>query len=208
MKLQLAIDELSLDEAVEALKGLHEIVDIIEIGTPMVIREGLKAVNKLKELYPHNEVLCDAKMMDGGAFESNLIFDAGADYTTVLGVTDNITIKSCVEEAHKHGKEIMVDMICVEDFESRVRTLEELNVDIIAVHTGTDQQALGRTPLEDLKELKKYVKNAKIAVAGGINIDTINDYVALDPDIIIVGGGILHSDNPSETAKKLKNNLK
>ena len=39
------------------------------------------------------EVLCDAKIMDAGAYEAQLAYDAGADYVTVLGITDDLTIK-------------------------------------------------------------------------------------------------------------------
>lgn len=49
----------------------------------------------------------------------------------------------------------MVDMICVKDFATRIPVLEELGVDVIAVHTGADQQQAGRTPIEDLIEMKK-----------------------------------------------------
>jgi 3-hexulose-6-phosphate synthase len=208
MKLQLAIDELNLDQALIALKTLSPYLDIIEIGTPFLIDEGRKAVRQIKALYPHLEVLCDAKIMDAGAYEAQLAYDAGADYVTVLGVTDRLTIQSCVQQAKKQGRKVMVDLICVDDFKTKVAFLEEAGVDVIAVHTGADQQHSGRTPLEDLKELKRWVKKTQIAVAGGINAKTIQDYVALDPDIIIVGSGILNALDPVKEAKFIKSALK
>ncbi|KES17508.1 3-hexulose-6-phosphate synthase [Gilliamella apicola SCGC AB-598-I20] len=208
MKLQLAIDELSLDEAIEQIRILQPYIDIVEVGTPFLIDAGRKAVKTIKEVFPHIAVLCDMKIMDGGAYESRLGFEYGADYVTVLGVTDNLTIKDCVNEAQKYHKKIVVDMICVSDFKSKIAVIESLGVDVIAVHTGVDQQAAGKTPLDDLVEIKQYVKKAQIAVAGGINSKTINQYVALNPDIIIVGGGILNSDDPIHEAKMIKNALK
>ncbi|MCU6623392.1 orotidine 5'-phosphate decarboxylase [Klebsiella pneumoniae] len=44
MKLQLALDELPLDEALALTEKLRQYVDIIEIGTPFVIAEGMNAV--------------------------------------------------------------------------------------------------------------------------------------------------------------------
>ncbi len=79
---------------------------------------------------------------------------------------------------------------------------------MIAVHTGVDQQHAGRTPLEDLQELKQYAKKAQIAVAGGINSETVGEYVALEPDIVIVGSGILNAADPVEAAKTIKAALK
>jgi 3-hexulose-6-phosphate synthase len=204
MKLQLAIDELTLPEALDVLKKIHPFIDIVEVGTPFLIDAGREAVRQIKATYPQLEVLCDAKIMDAGAYEAQLAYDAGADYVTVLGITDNLTIKGCVEQAQKQARQVMVDLICVENFAERVPIIEALGVDIIAVHTGADQQQAGRTPLEDLKELKQYTKQAQVAVAGGINSETIGEYVALAPDIVIVGSGILKADDPIKAVKDIK----
>ncbi len=61
--------------------------------------------------------------------------------------------------------------------------------------------ATGMTPLKSLEEMSKYVKKAKIAVAGGIKIENVKDYLKFNPEIIIVGGGILGAENPVEMAR-------
>jgi len=208
MKLQLAIDELNLQQALQAVEKLADYIDIIEVGTPFLIDAGREAVKQLKARFPDKDVLCDAKIMDAGAYEARLAYDAGADYVTVLAVTDDLTIKGCVDQARKQGRKVLVDMICVEDFSSRVPILEALGVDVIAVHTGADQQASGRTPLQDLAELRRHVKTAQVAVAGGISSATIDSYLALRPDIVIVGSGILNASDPEKEARLIFNALR
>lgn len=203
MKLQLAIDTLNLSGAIRLIDDLYDYIDIIEIGTPLVLLEGTKATEVISNRFPEKEILCDAKIMDAGSFESQLVFEAGADYVTVLGLADDKTLEECVEQARKYDKKVVVDMINVENIDKRVPKLEEIGVDVIAVHTGVDRQALGRTPLDDLKEIKKYASKTKIAVAGGINENTLDKYIKVKPDIVIVGSGIISAEIPQNSAERV-----
>ena len=203
MKLQLALDDITLDEAVVLLDKVHPYVDIIEVGSPFIIEEGMRPVRIFKEKYPDCEILADTKIMDAGEYEAEETFKAGADYCTVLGVTDTLTIEGCVKAAKKYGKQTMVDMICVEDVPKRVKEIEAVGVDFIGVHVGVDQQAVGITPLEKLAEMKQCVEHSIVSVAGGINEKTLEDYKKLDPEVIIVGGGINHAEDQLAAAKAI-----
>lgn len=204
MKLQLALDEKRLVDALLFTEKIAEYVDIIEIGTPFVIDEGMRAVREFRKYFPDKEILADLKIMDGGFYESALAFEAGADYVTVLGVTDILTAKACVGAAEKYHKQVVVDMICVADLPVKIKEMEAIHAHVIAVHTGADQQAAGRRPIEDLKVMKAHAKEAKISVAGGINSQTIALYVAQKPDIVIVGSAIGRAKDPVEEARLIK----
>lgn len=203
MKLQLALDDIKFDDAVELVGKVRKYVDIVEIGSPFIIDCGMAPVRRIKELYPELEVLADTKIMDAGDYEAELTYLAGADYCTVLGVTDTLTIKGCIDAAKKYGKKVFVDMICVKNVEERVAEIEAAGVNCIGVHTGVDLQAAGFTPLDDLKRIKAASKQSIISVAGGINVNTVQDYMAAGADIVIVGGGINHAADPVAAAKAL-----
>lgn len=203
MELQLALDDIALDEALALVKSVQAYVDIIEVGTPMVMEYGMAPVRELKKLFPDKKVLADLKIMDAGEYEAEVALRAGADYITVLGVTDERTIQGCVKAARAHGGYVVADTICVDDMRGKIRRLEELGVDFISVHTGVDQQAMGRTPLDDLKVVREAVKTAKVSVAGGISVKTLPAYQKYDPEVVIIGSGITHADDPKEAAEKI-----
>ncbi|MCM3217086.1 3-hexulose-6-phosphate synthase [Niallia taxi] len=204
MKLQLALDLVNIPQAIEVVSQVAEHVDVVEIGTPVVINEGLRAVKELKEAFPNVTVLADLKIMDAAGYEVSQAAAAGADIVTILAVAEDESIKGAVAEAKKQNKQILVDMIAVKDIKARAIELDEFGVDYICVHTGYDLQAVGKNSFEDLKAIKSVVKNAKTAVAGGIKLDTLPEVIAAQPDLVIVGGGITGQDNLSETAAKFK----
>jgi len=208
MKLQLALDLVNIPEALEVVKEVQEHIDVVEIGTPVVINEGLRAVQEIKSAFPNLTVLADLKIMDAGAYEVMKASEAGADIVTVLGVTDDSTIKGAVEEAKKHGSKILVDMINVKDLAKRASEVDALGVDYICVHTGYDLQAAGESPFEQLQTIKRVVKRAKTAVAGGIKLNTLPAVVQSQPDLVIVGGGITGKEDKKAVAAQMRELVK
>ncbi|HDK7582133.1 3-hexulose-6-phosphate synthase [Staphylococcus arlettae] len=204
MKLQLAIDLLNKEDAAKLAQEVEEFVDVVEIGTPIVINEGLPAVELMSKSVSKPQVLADLKIMDAADYEVSQAVKFGADITTILGVAEDASIKAAIDEAHKHNKELLVDMIAVQDIEKRAKELDEMGADYIAVHTGYDLQAQGQSPLENLRKVKSVIKNSKVAVAGGIKPDTIESIVSEDPDLVIVGGGIANADDPKAAAKQCR----
>ncbi|KRF60634.1 3-hexulose-6-phosphate synthase [Peribacillus butanolivorans] len=208
MELQLALDLVNIREGIELVKQVEEYVDIVEIGTPVVINEGLRAVKEMKEAFPSLKVLADLKIMDAAGYEVMKASEAGADIITILGAAEDMSIKGAVEEAKKQGKKILVDMIAVKDLETRAKEVDAFGVDYICVHTGYDLQAVGKNSFEDLQTIKRVVKNAKTAVAGGIKLDTLPEVIKAQPDLVIVGGGITGQADIKGTAAQIQKLVK
>ncbi|WP_194543373.1 3-hexulose-6-phosphate synthase [Paenibacillus sp. JZ16] len=208
MELQLALDLVNIPEAKQVVAEVAEFIDIVEIGTPVVINEGLHAVKAIKEAFPQLRVLADLKIMDAGGYEVAKASEAGADIITVLGVSDDATIKGAVAEALKQGKQVMVDMINVKDIESRAVEIDALGVDYICVHSGYDHQAEGKNSFEELAAIKRVVKHAKTAVAGGIKMETLPEVIQANPDLVIVGGGITGQSDKKTVAAQMNQLVK
>ncbi len=207
MKLQLAIDVLTMEEALRLAAQTKKYIDIIEIGTPLIKHEGVKLVGLMKALFPKKTLLVDLKTMDVGEYEADFCFEAGADIVTVLGVADINTIKGATRSAKRHGKKVLVDMINVSDKVALAKKLEDTGVDFIGIHSGIDQQNAGQSPLFDLKMISKEVKTP-LAVAGGIGLDTIDEIIKQRPDIVVVGGAITGAENPKKAAKAIAKKIK
>lgn len=206
MRLQLSCDLLTIEDAIDLSERLKQYVDIIEMGTPFILNNGINVVKIFKERFPGKTILADMKIMDGGYEEARMAFEAGADIVTVLALSSINTINSTIKCSREFKKEIMADMIEVHEIQKRAVLLQELGVDYICIHTAVDNQKY-ENPLKDLQMVKKSLPNTKIAVAGGIRLENIDAIARENPDIIVVGGGLTKVKNPVETAREMKQKM-
>lgn len=202
--LQVALDLLNADRALaianEAVKGG---ADWLEAGTPLIKSEGMDVVRELRNQFPGKIIVADMKTMDTGALETEMAAKAGADVICLLGASDDTTIADAVKSARKYGVRIMVDLIGVTDTVKQVRILEKLGIDYLCIHVGIDEQMQGKKPQKLLSSLVKTT-TVPIAVAGGLNSETVADMIQLGASIIIVGGAITKAKNVTEATKTIK----
>ncbi len=202
--LQLALDFINLDRALkvaeEAVKGG---VDWIEAGTPLIKSEGLEAVRRVKKSFPGHIILADMKTVDTGSMEVEIAARAGADVVILLGAADDMTIREAVEAGRRLGSKIMVDLLGVESPAARAIELERLGADYVCVHVGIDQQMRGMDPLRVLRQVVEAV-HVPVAVAGGINSETVTSAAEAGASIVVVGGAITKAEDAEAATAAIK----
>ena len=204
MKLQVALDcNFSVVSALSLLEKIADCVDIIEAGTPFIVESGLLLVRQLKEAFPEKQVSADLKIADAGHYEASRAFEAGADIATVLAMADDVTIMNARDAAHELGREIMVDMLNTQNLEERIARIDAFGVDYICLHTSKDLQKVDRDACRAFEKLRKCVKNSKLALAGGISPENIEQFASIKPDVIIVGEAITAADDPVGAARAI-----
>ncbi len=205
-KLQIALDCLTIDAALHLMEQVHHYVDIVEVGTPLIFEEGLGAVEQIKSKYPDKIYMADLKIMDAGGIEAGSGFARGADIVTVLGIAADVTIRAALESADRHGGEVMIDLINAPDPVPRCCELEGMGVPILCLHTAFDRQGSVKADSQSLAEVRRQVA-CRVAVAGGITLDTLPAVVDAGADIVIVGGAIARAPDPGEAAASMKQRL-
>lgn len=90
--LQLALDLPSLDVCRTVVAGLTPAPARAEAGTPLLLHEGMRAVEWLRgALGAEGTVVADTKICDAGARIAGDAFAAGADVVTVVGAAADMT---------------------------------------------------------------------------------------------------------------------
>lgn len=211
MKLQIALDFESREDAKRIIESTRDYVDIYEIGTCFLMKEGASVVEEYRKLFPDITLLADAKIMDAGYEESQLLFEAGADIVTVLACTDTATLQNCIRCAREYGKQVMMDLIAIENITDIVSKVQMQGLDFICAHRSVDKETANEegscADLSVLEQLKAMEIKAEIAVAGGIRKDNLNEIILEKPDVVIMGRSITSSQNIKNETKIIRGML-
>ncbi|MGQ9571408.1 MAG: 3-hexulose-6-phosphate synthase [Thermodesulfovibrionales bacterium] len=201
--LQVALDFLHINEALNIALVTHQYVDIIEAGTPLIKSEGIKVVETLKKDFQDKQIFADLKIMDAGALEAKMAFDAGADLISVCAQASIETIKGALEETRRQNKKIVIDLIGLRDWISKAAEIQHLMPDLFCIHISLDEQTRGK---RSFTGLENYVKEIPIpfCIAGGIKPEDLSLIMPFKPSIVIVGGYIIKAKKPEEAAKTMK----
>lgn len=201
-KFQVALDLFTIEDAMRILEQVGEYVDIIEVGTPLMVAEGARAVRTIKDAYPTKTVFADIKVMDGGGEVPKSCIQAGCDMFSVLCASDDATLRAAIELAHANDVMVLADMCNVKNMEERAAQVAPMGPDYLCCHVGFDHQATGADPVEELKRLSG-VSTPK-AIAGGIKLSTFKAAVESEAQDIISGGAIFNAEKPGEVARQMR----
>ncbi len=205
VKLQLALDVLTLSEALAVARAAGPYMDWIEAGTVLIKSEGIRAVRELKSLFPDKPLLADMKVMDGGRREAMLAFGAGADIITVTAFASDATLQAVLQVATEQKGQVMVDLADVSDLAVRARQTEALGAHYLCVHRSTDA---GRSQdADEAIATVGRVVSIPIAAAGAIGMDNLLQAVGAGASIIVIGGAVSRAPDPAEAARAFRQTL-
>lgn len=207
MLLQLAVDS---PEHFAVIAACADLVDIVEVGTPVLKRFGASAITTARELAPGLPILADTKTVDGGALEADLVFGAGANLMTVLSVASPATLEVVAARALEHGGHVVVDTIT----ESGRDALLPAALDdpgafaYVAVHAPYDMRVSGRAITSHIDAVRTmHAAGWRVSLAGGVGPDTIEAVADVAPEIVVVGTAITQADNPREVAQWMRSRM-
>ena len=209
--LQVAIDLIDLSKALNIAEKVWSVgADILEVGTPLIKSEGIRAIKEFRRSFPDAIILADMKTADVGALEVELAWISGADITTVLGTSSDEVIEAAIQKAQELGIAVEIDMINHPNPISRIKEIEKMSPDIIGLHVAIDVQKKRKLTVRDQELLVKEaarVFKGPIAVAGGLRPETIPYMVKAGAKIVVVGSAITKASNPQDATKDCLNAL-
>lgn len=201
LKWQCGLDVYTMEHAHMMLDAVGDMPEIIEIGTPLILCEGLKAIKEVRERCPNQEILVDSKIIDATTYISKPMYDVGADIITVDGGAHDYVISEAVRMAHELGKQSEVDLMNVKDLEKRAEELLDMGVDIIGSHAPSQALRPNEIHHHNIKRVLSVVPPEKLCIAHSITLETLPIFLEYKPAISVVQLPIMFSLMDGDPAK-------
>jgi len=163
-KVQVCLDFTAIDDALKVGKIAVEAgVDWIEVGTPLIVFNGLDAVNAVAGAFPEHPVVADLKALDGVAKYVREAARRGASFATVVAVAADAAIRQGIEAAKAEGVRLVGDLYATKDPVQRALELEVMGVDSLLIHAGTDTMS-EHPDLDPLQHVREVAEQVSIPV--------------------------------------------
>jgi bifunctional enzyme Fae/Hps len=203
--LQIALDNPNLERAKEIVSHMPESDRIIlEVGTPLLKKYGVKAVRELRDSAKEMFIVADLKTLDVGKVEVDLAFEETADAVVAAGLAAPEILDGFIYEAKRLGIYAVVDMMEVADPVQKLRSLKQLP-DVVILHRPIDVEKAGvHHRMELIKDLRQTFAHERllIAIAGGIIPETAKEALEKGADIIIAGRYITQSKDVKRAVRE------
>lgn len=200
MELQVALDRMPLERAVDITAAVSPLADWIEVGTSLIKRYGMHAVETIVDAAAGTPVLADLKTADDARWEFAVAYDGGARSATVLGLAAAATIDTAVQVAEEHDREVMVDLMGLDQSARAALATRLPGHVVLAAHIGKDSQAHGHGPIV---LLGPWARGRRVAVAGGLGVDDIPALAGVPSLRVIVGSAVTGADDPAAAVSGL-----
>jgi len=200
---QVAIDTLTTDRALKVAEAaVRAGVDWLEVGTPLVTFEGVRAIGALAKAFPETPVLADFKMMDGVRKYVLATAEQGGRIATICGVATDASIRTAVQAGKDCGVRIICDLYAALNGPQRAREIEALGVDSAYIHYGADQRTEDpdRDPTLFLDEIA-----GKLSIPLGVGTFSVAngvDAVRRGADIVVIGVPFILEDDPTASLRE------
>lgn len=202
---------LDCDDRVHSYKILnqcHDLIDVIKINYPLILKEGLSFISELKEKY-YKPILADFKIADAPVTNNRiakLAKEAEADAIMVHAIIGTDAIYEIKKETNnKLGIFIVTELTHPGGLEfTRKYSFDAARLCLTMDCCGI--QAPGTRP-DRITKLRNIIGNKKTIIACGIGAQggDYKEVMKAGADYAIIGRAIYTSSNPREVILKMIN---
>lgn len=194
---QIALDFATIEEALAVARiGAEAGVDWLEVGTPLIVSQGLAPIGALARAFPGFPVLADYKTMDSGGKNVHRTKLQGGHLMTVCANAPDETIRAAVAASKETGVWVVADTIGVSGQAVRARQCADWGVHMVYLHYGADQRAAD-SARDSTQWLDEVLAAIPIPVGVGcFGVDDAVRSVERGAELVAIGHPLISGPDP------------
>jgi 3-dehydro-L-gulonate-6-phosphate decarboxylase len=208
-RLQIALDTTDLPTAFRSLQQVAHLVDVIEVGTVLILSEGLRAVREIRALFPALPLVADVRIAEAGSIIARLAYEAGANWVSVVAGASLATVEQVCNVAREFDGEVQIEL--GDHYHCRqAQTWRQLGVEHVIVHRSRDVEASGRLAWseENLDRIDELAAMGfTVTVTGGMTAAELPVFAGRQVGVVIAGRALLRAESPALAAAELRQTL-
>ena len=200
---QIALDFATIEEALAMARiGVEAGVDWLEIGTPLIISQGLSPIGDMVRAFPGRVVLADYKTMDSGGKNVHRTKAQGGHLMTVCANAPDETVRSAIAASKETGVWVVADTIGVKNQAARAKQCADWGVQMIYLHYGADQRAADASQ-DSTQWIDEVLSTVSVPVGVGcFGVDDAVRAVKRGAELIAIGHPVISGPNPLEELRR------
>lgn len=166
---------------------------IVEAGTPLIKREGMKGIQALRIAHA-GHLVADLKTTDGGAEEVEMAAAAGATAATVMGSCPTETLARFIAACSEWEMDSLIDMLGVADPLHVMRELRTPPTGVV-LHLGRDEETTRGKQIQYRHVTRIRSKyDVAISAAGGVDLGGARTAIFNGANIVVAN--VVPPDKP------------
>ena len=206
-KFQIALDNSSYESAFQSLSnGLDETVDIIEVGTVLLLAEGIRAVDIMRTIYADKILVADFKCI--APHFGSAILKHNPNFITVLSCAEANVKEKIAQEAKDRGQgqKVQVELYGDDWTWNDVETWKSIGIDhVIFSRPRSRKGTWGAEDAADIRRLCDIGMN--VTATGGMSYEALDAIKGLPIYAIICGRSVRNAENPAKEAQRIKDRI-
>lgn len=199
MKLQISFNTTNLHHALATAQEIADYADIIELGTLLLLNNGIEAVQEFRNTFPNKPLLIDAKIVNHGKEIIALLQKHDVDWVSLMAGTDKSIIHATCSAAATSKTKIMLDLLDSGSLAQSALEAKSLGAEAIKFHHPYGNNDL--FAFTEKWELVRDNSSLPVFVSAKITRENITAIARLNPYGIVIGSAIIDAENPSKEAE-------
>lgn len=203
MKLHIKYNFIDLEHAKKIAEQTAAYADVLGIGSLLIYRYGIEAVQVFRNTFPDKPLFVDAKVTDRAELSVKLFAQAGATSLSILAGTYKNILKDATKAANLYKVHVLLDCVDAYSLGESAKEAEALGIQGLIVHR-IRAASYEEGDLETIWQEVQGNTKLPIILRGKLTLESLPDVIKLNPHAVMIGEAITYAKDPAQAAQAIK----